>query len=140
MPIHVSQHVPGNYSLGCKKPTILMSGEDIWGVTENPQGFDFYGTSRHLSLETRRRWWEAYTWYRTRIDDPARWFVKRLEAGQMAVLDGHRVLHARNGFSKTAPDQSRTFMTCYTSYSHVQSRMLLSEGVEGNLLELQLGE
>ena len=136
----MTQYVPDFYSFGCKKPVILMAGEDVWGVADYPHGFDFYRTSLQLDLETRRRWWEAYTWFRTRIDDPARWFVKRLEPGQMVMLDGQRVFHARNGYIKTSPDQRRTLMTCYTSYSNVQSRLLMPEGIEGNLLELHLAE
>ena len=117
-----------------------MAGEEISGIRDYPFAFNFYSTTRHLDLEKRKKWWEAYAWYRRRVDDPERWFVRRLEAGQMAMLYGKRVMHARKEYRKTSPEQGRTIMTAYCSFSNIQNLLLLPDGIQQNLLELHLGE
>ena len=62
-----------------------------------------------------RRWQEAFSYYRAMVEDPKRWFVKRLNGGEFVITDNFRVYHARKEFFKTAPEQERVVSTFWST-------------------------
>ena len=83
----------------------------------------------------RREWWNAFTYYRSKVQDKKRQIIRRIDEGVVVMLDNWRVLHGREAFSFTKSDQSRVLETAYVNWNHVQSRILAPR--EGGLyLEL----
>ena len=82
-----------------------------------------------------RRWQEAFSYYRAMVEDPKRWFVKRLNGGEFVITDNFRVYHARKEFFKTAPEQERVVSTSYMDWNILVNRVLSPE--KGDFIYLE---
>ena len=73
-------------------------------------------TLQPLPLDEPRidEWYRAYRRLTTMIMDPARQHRRRLDAGDMLVVHGHRVLHGRTAFS--GEEASRHLQTAYFEF------------------------
>ncbi|XP_063688375.1 trimethyllysine dioxygenase, mitochondrial-like [Bolinopsis microptera] len=104
---------------------MTMLGEDIFQISDNPWSTDTPLATYTLDLETRRQWWEAYLYYRAKVEDQSRWIMRKLEGGEVVVLDNFRVYHGRKEFGRTEHGQERMVGTAYVNWNHLQ-RVLLS--------------
>lgn len=98
-------------------------GEELVGVRDQMWSLDDYEMEKRLTVEERKAWWEAYSFYRTKIDPPSNRLVRKLVKGEMAIIDNKRVLHGRNSFTAT-PGDVRIFDTSYADWSHFGRRLL----------------
>jgi gamma-butyrobetaine dioxygenase len=117
---------------------VNMLGEDIWQIVDHPQSMDTAVFSRFRDTESRERWWEAFMYYRTLVEDPSRWLVRRLNSGEFVVTDNWRVYHARRGFQKTAPEQERIVSTAYMDWNIMVNNVLSTD--KGTSLFLETGQ
>ena len=100
-------------------------GEDIKQINDNPWSTDTPLAALSLDLETRKLWWEAYLYYRSKVEDQSRWITRKLRGGEAVITDNWRVYHGRKEFTRTAEGQERVVGTVYVNWNHVQ-RVLLS--------------
>lgn len=105
-------------------PLINMMGDDIMRINDNPWSEDHFLASQTLSLNTRTRWWEAYLYYRAKMEDQSRWIKRKLGGGEIVMTDNWRVYHGRESFVKTEKGQERIVATAYLSWNHVQKVMI----------------
>ena len=104
---------------------VTTLGRDIMRINDNPWSMDTSMATRSLDLETRKLWWEAYLYFRAKVEDPNRWIMRKLKGGEVVMLDNWRVYHGRQEFMKNTEGQERTVATAYVNWNHVQ-RVLLS--------------
>ena len=92
--------------------------------------------TRERDLETRKKWWEAYSYYRDLVEDQSSWFVKKLEGGEVVLTDNWRVYHARKEFKMTADGQERIVSTAYMNWNSMANRVLSPEKGDFVFLEI----
>ena len=116
---------------------VTMLGEDIYQISDNPWSTDTPLATYTLDLETRRQWWEAYLYYRAKVEDQSRWIMRKLEGGQVVVLDNFRVYHGRKEFQRTEQGQERVVGTAYVNWNHLQRVLLSPVEAEPGFLETE---
>ena len=135
VPIFFRHDPPGTgRSLASSVPVLEMNGTDIRRVRDNTGSTDEYQFVSSTDIETRKIWWDAFTYYRSKIEDDSRKIKHRMSSGDIVITDNWRVLHGRNSFKATEPSQERIVATFYVDWNHLQSRLL---SVSDNYLDLK---
>merc|ERR1719378_1033343 len=117
---------------------VNMLGQDIWQTVDHLWSMDTAGFTWSTDQDTREKWWEAFSYYRSLLEDQDRWDVKRLDGGEFVITDNWRVFHARKEFEKTAEEQERVVSTSYMDWQMVANRVLSPE--KGNPLFLEIDD
>ena len=117
-------------------PIVRMSGKDIWQTVDHLWSLDTAQFTQDEDLETRRRWWEAFLYYRELVENQDSWFMKRLNGGEFVITDNWRVYHARREFEMTAPDQERIVSTSYMDWNSMANRVLSPQKGDYIFLEI----
>ena len=117
-------------------PLIRTVEGDLWRTVESRWSMDTAQFARDRDLETRKKWWEAYLYYRNLIEDPSCWFMKKLEGGEIVMTDNWRVYHARKQFETTAEGQERIVSTTYMDWNSMANRLMSPEKGDFVFLEV----
>ena len=102
---------------------VRMLGEDLQRISDNPWTTDTPLAVKSLDRETRRKWWDAYLYFRKKVENPDRWIMKKLKGGEAVFTDNWRVFHGRKEFSVTAGEE-RAVATAYMNWNHFQSILI----------------
>ena len=116
---------------------VTMLGEDILRVNDNPWSTDTPQAAQSQDLETRKLWWDAYLYYRAKVEDQSRWIVRKLRGGEMVITDNWRVYHGRKEFVRTEEGQERLVGTAYVNWNHLQRVLLSPVEAEPCFLEIE---
>lgn len=114
---------------------VNMLGDDIRKISDNPWSTDTSLAVKTLDRETRSKWWEAYLYYRVKVEDPTRWVMRKLKGGEAVITDNWRVYHGRKEF-KVEAGQERVVGTAYINWNHLQRVMLSPVEAEPCFLQL----
>lgn len=109
--------VPGKKLNVSSHRVVEMRGEDMYRVVDMFCELDELEFAKHTDIETRKRWWEAYSYYRNKCTEPRTPGARRLDAGDLVMIDNCRVLHGRRPFVDGTGERVMNLM--YAEYSHV---------------------
>ena len=135
VPIFFKNDPPGiEINLYSSVPVVELNGNDIRRVRDHIGSSDEYQFMVSTDIETRKLWWDAFTYYKSKVEDDSRKIRHSMRAGDLVMTDNWRVLHGRKSFFVTAPTQERNVATWYIDWNHLQNRML---SVSNGFLDLK---
>lgn len=109
--------VPGKKLNVSSHRVVEMRGEDIYRVVDMFCELDELEFAKHTDIETRKAWWEAYSYYRNKCMEARTPGARRLDPGDLVMIDNARVLHGRRPFVDGTGERIMNLM--YAEFSHV---------------------
>ena len=135
--VHYRFSVPGKKLNVSSHKVVEMRGENMYRVVDNFCELDELEFVKHNDIETRKKWWEAYSYYRNKCTEPRTPAARRLDKGDLIMIDNCRILHGRKPFVDGSGERVMNLM--YTEFSHVIPAILdLHMEIHGQQKKIQL--
>ena len=109
-----AHYIESGVELRAERPALRM-GADGRLVQLSLNNYD--RSPMLLAGDEMDRFYAAYGRLQSMVDDPARWYSVRLEAGDVLINDNWRVLHGRQAYTG-----ARRFVGCYLNHEDFESR------------------